>query len=105
MLTTWCCFTEAMYFLHKLRGWRGQNILWEFVESSALNLHQTTPSERLRMKQLMERYQDIPMDIADASLVATAESLNKTTIFTLDSDFFIYRLNGSRAFNVIPKII
>ena len=104
MLTTWCCFTETMYFLHKLRGWQGQNTLWKFLESNALHLHQTTSSERLRMKQLMKRYQNIPMDLADASLVATAESLDKTTIFTLDSDFFIYRLHESKSFDVIPKI-
>lgn len=56
------------------------------------------------MQKLMEQYQDIPMDIADASLVAAAESLRQTTIFTLDSDFFIYPLNDGRAFNVVPKI-
>ncbi|MEL7409440.1 MAG: PIN domain nuclease, partial [Cyanobacteria bacterium J06558_2] len=43
-------------------------------------------------------------DIADASLVAAAESINTTTIFTLDSDFFVYRLESGKAFNVIPRI-
>ena len=104
LLTTWCCFTEAMYFLYRLRGWKAQNILWEFVENKALYLHQQTAFETSRMKQLMEQYQDTPMDIADASLVAAAESINTTTIFTLDSDFFVYRLKSGEAFNVIPKI-
>ncbi len=104
MVMTWCCITEAMYFLYKLRGWQGQNTLWEFVSSKALILHQTTAAEQLRIQQLMKQYRDMPMDLADASLVEMAESLNQTTIFTLDSDFFIYRLSDGRAFNVAPKI-
>jgi len=44
------------------------------------------------MMTLMETYQDTPMDLADASLVATAESHSMRRIFTLDSHFYIYRL-------------
>jgi len=42
-----------------------------------------------------------PMDLADASLVATAETLGIRQIFTLDSDFYVYRLHGTDAFEVI----
>ena len=42
------------------------------------------------------------MDLADATLVALAEELEITRIFTLDSDFHIYRLKGRRRFEVIP---
>jgi predicted nucleic acid-binding protein len=54
------------------------------------------------MRALMEKYADIPMDLADASIVAAAESLNLDTVFTLDSDFHVYRLYDKRPFNVIP---
>jgi hypothetical protein len=30
--TTWPCFTEAMYFLGDLKGWKGQQALWQFIE-------------------------------------------------------------------------
>ena len=50
----------------------------------------------------MEKYQDIPMDLADASLVAAAESHNLRRIFTLDSDFYVYRLHDKDAFEVFP---
>jgi hypothetical protein len=43
------------------------------------------------MKQLMEQYRNTPMDLADASLVTAAEALNFSRIFTLDSDFYVYR--------------
>ncbi|MBP0020438.1 MAG: PIN domain-containing protein [Cyanobacteria bacterium SBLK] len=102
LLTTWPCFTEAMYFLLELRGWSGQNVLWELCDRKALYLHDLSESERQRMKVLMGKYKDVPMDLADASLVATAESQNIKRIFTLDSDFYIYRLYDRDAFKVTP---
>ncbi len=42
------------------------------------------------------------MDLADASLVATAETLNQRRIFTLDRDFYIYRFRGNQSFEVVP---
>ena len=54
------------------------------------------------MKVLMERYQDTPMDLADASLVAAAERLGLSRIFTLDSDFYVYRIDDREAFEIVP---
>ena len=54
------------------------------------------------MAELMEKYRDTPMDLADATLVAAAETLNITRIFTLDSDFQVYRINGRTPFEIIP---
>ncbi|MFM6193573.1 MAG: PIN domain nuclease, partial [Planktothrix sp.] len=79
-----------------------QKILWEFLNRKALYLHSANEAEYQRMKVLMEKYQDIPMDLADSSLVATAESQKIKRIFTLDSDFYIYRLYDRDAFEVIP---
>jgi predicted nucleic acid-binding protein len=42
------------------------------------------------------------MDIADASLVAAAEALDQTRIFTIDAHFYAYRLNGKTPFDVVP---
>jgi len=53
------------------------------------------------MMSLMEKYRDRPMDLADATLVAAAESLDTTRIITLDSDFFIHRFRDSAAFEVL----
>ena len=54
------------------------------------------------MRVLMEKYSDTPMDLADASLVAIAESQGLHRIFTLDRDFGVYRINGTTAFEVVP---
>lgn len=102
LVTTWPCFTEAMYFLGKFGGWAAQQKLWEYIENDLLVLHPGSASEQSRMAELMARYRDTPMDLADASLVAAAETLNQKRIFTLDSDFRIYLLRDTQPFEVIP---
>ena len=50
----------------------------------------------------MHQYRDLPMDLADASLVVTADILNRRQVFTLDGDFRIYRFQGNQFFDVVP---
>jgi predicted nucleic acid-binding protein len=50
----------------------------------------------------MEQYRDTPMDLADATLVTAAEVLRVHRIFTLDSDFKVYRTRDGRAFEIVP---
>lgn len=85
-----------------MRGWQGQRALWKLVHQGALLIHAPTEEKILKMQALMEQYEDVPMDIADASLVALAESRGLKRIFTLDKDFHIYRLNNREAFEVFP---
>jgi predicted nucleic acid-binding protein len=55
------------------------------------------------MRWLMKKYQDRPMDLADASLVALAEEAGLSEIFTLDhADFRIYRIARRRGFRLWP---
>jgi uncharacterized protein len=49
----------------------------------------------------MEKYKDRLMDLADATLVVTAENLKIKQFLTFDSDFFFYRMNNSEVFEVI----
>ena len=91
-----------MYLVYQIGGWPLQRNLWEYIEEGVLHLHSPDETEQKRMRQLMEQYQDTPMDLADASLVVAAEVLHLTRIFTLDSDFYVYRINGAEAFEVVP---
>ena len=104
LITTWPAFTEAAYFLHRSGGWPHQEHIWGFVEDETLELHVPSPAEVRRMRELMEQYRDIPMDLADASLVATAETRRLRRIFTLDSHFRAYRLRDGSAFEVVPPV-
>lgn len=102
LLTTWPCFTEAMYFLGSRTGWHGQQALWKLVNDGTITIHPQTHAEQERMEALMEKYQDKPMDVADASLVATAETQRLRRVFTLDSDFRIYQAKDKEPFEIVP---
>ena len=103
LLTTWPAFTEAMYLLYRYGGSPAQRALWSYVQDELISFHTLGTVEQARMPELMEQYRDRPMDLADASLVATAEVLGITRIFTLDSrDFHIYRLHNTGAFEIVP---
>ena len=54
------------------------------------------------MAELMAKYKDRPMDLADASLIVAAERLGKKRIFTLDRDFHIYRMSDGNALETVP---
>ncbi len=102
MVTTWPAFTEAMYLVGEGLGWRGQEALWRILRRGDLRVVETSASTVSRMERLMSKYRDVPMDLADASLVAVAEERGLTKVFTLDRDFRVYRLLGRRAFVIVP---
>jgi predicted nucleic acid-binding protein len=102
LLTTWVCFTEAMYLLGTVGGYRYQAALWSLRATGRVVLHELTPAEADRMAALMAQYQDTPMDLADASLVVVAESRGLRRVFTTDSDFYVYRLADGSALEVVP---
>lgn len=101
LLTTWPCFTEAMYLLGEVGGYPYQAALWSLQTTGRIVLLDLTREEMDRMAALMEKYQDTPMDLADASLVAVAESRSLRRVFSIDSDFFIYRLSDGSALEVV----
>src|SRR5437763_678117 len=102
MLCTWPVFTEAIYFVGQNGGWLGQNALWQLVQRGDLQIASPDDQQLRRSYALMEHYQDVPMDLADASLVALAEAEDLRQIFTLDSHFRAYRLSGNRFLDVVP---
>ena len=101
-VTTWPCVTEAMYLLGRNAGWSGQALLLSIIVNGQLEIHPSTASEIRRMHVLMEKYQDAPMDLADASLVAAAETRKLRHVFTLDNHFRVYRAYDKEPFEVVP---
>ncbi|MEO0377227.1 MAG: PIN domain-containing protein [Cyanobacteria bacterium P01_A01_bin.17] len=104
LLTTLPCFTEAIYLLGERDGWRGQATLWQFRQRGVLLIYPLNDLQLNRASALMEQYRNVPMDLGDASLVVAAETLKQNRIFTLDKDFYIYRLPENQAFEVIPGL-
>jgi predicted nucleic acid-binding protein len=101
LLTVWPAFTEAMYLLSF--GWEAQAALWEFLESGALTLAPLDADDGPRMRELMRKYRDLPMDLADAALVRVAEREAIRKVFTVDRrDFSLYRPKRIRRFSIVP---
>lgn len=83
--------------------WRRQVPCFDFFFRGAFQLVPASPASLDRAAALMRRYQDVPMDYADATLVALAEELRANQVFTLDrKGFSIYRLYGRQAIEVLP---
>ncbi len=100
-VTVWPAFTEAMYLLRFSVD--AQANLWELVESGALDFLPLDRSDAPRLRQLMEKYRDLPMDLADAALVRVAEREGIHRIFTLDRRHFtVYRLPGRTRLRILP---
>lgn len=87
--------------LGKFGSHTSQDVLWQYITDGLLEIHVHDEAERAPMRVLMRKYRDTPMDLADASLVAAAGALQMRRAFTLDSDFFVYRL-GEDGFDVVP---
>lgn len=99
--TTEAVVTETLHLVGP--GWRPQRSVLEFVLRGAVVVVPSSIESLRRVAALMEKYADRPMDYADATLVALAEDLDTEHVFTLDQDFSIYRLHGSRPFRVSPN--
>ncbi len=104
-VTTWPCLTEAFYLIGRLCGWHGQQQLLTLLARGAVQIHATPNTAISRINALMAQYQDRPMDFADASLVVLAETINAQRVFTLDDDFYFYRINDRDNFDVIKPAV
>ncbi len=101
IVTTEAVLTETLYLVGP--SWEAQRVCLEFVLRGAVLLVPSSRESLRRVATLMEKYQDVPMDFADATLVALGEELGTNRVFTLDRrGFSVYRLHGRRAFQILP---
>jgi uncharacterized protein len=101
LITVWPAFTEAMYLLGP--SWQAQAALWEMVASETVELRTIDHGDVSRMAELMRKYHDLPMDLADAALVRVAERDRIRQVFTLDQrDFRVYRPAGLGRLSLLP---
>jgi predicted nucleic acid-binding protein len=97
VLTCESVVSEACFLLRKQPGGRAAvlELLSRGLVAVAFNLER----EAVAVQRLLTRYQDVPMDLADACLVRLAELSAGGVLLTLDSDFTVYRMHGRQ---VIP---
>ena len=98
-ITTWPCLTEASHYFLR---WNNKEYLQFFqnLTFDICEIYPLTPSHLPRIHQLLEKYNDLPMDLADASLVILAEELGQGDIVSTDKrDFHSYRWKNHLPFN------
>lgn len=102
LVTTWPVLTECFYLVNF--SWEVQDSLWLFIQRGGIEIYPLEKELLNRCRELMKQYRDLPMDLADATIVALAEVLGISKIFTLDhKDFSIYRFKQKKRFTLIPS--
>ncbi|HEY6071798.1 MAG TPA: hypothetical protein VIV15_00025 [Anaerolineales bacterium] len=100
VVTVWPVITEASHLLADVP--RAQDALLAKVETGDLVLADLTAADVPILRALIQRYQDQPMDLADAAMVRVAAREGITEVFTLDRHFRTYRGARGRAFTLKP---
>ncbi len=99
LVTTIASVTETLHLLNF-----NQNAQIDFIEwihKGAVEIQNIENSDFQRLKELTEKYRDLPMDFADSCSVYLAEKFSLNTIATIDRDFTIYRIEGRKKFKVV----
>jgi len=100
LLTTWAVLTEVLYLLSFSIDVQ-QDVL-EWISRGSLTLKDISTQDIKYIKQRMLKYSNVPMDLADASLMCISEKERIKHIISVDSDFSIYRtLNGKYLTNLL----
>ena len=100
-VSTLAVFTETAYML--AFNVKAQLDFFNWVLSKGVILSDINQNDMPRIIALTEKYADLPMDLADATLVVTAEKSGIREIISVDKDFDIYRLPGRECIrNVFP---
>lgn len=100
LLTCEPVLTEAAFLLNRDR--HTADALFALLERGVIRIALSLEEEQQHLRSLMHRYRNQPMSLADACLVRLSETHPDSEVFTLDSDFRVYRRNGNK---VIPVLM
>jgi hypothetical protein len=101
-LTTWPVIAEAAWLLRKTPG--GVSGLLKMVSEGLLDCYPLDAASAKWMDELLKKYADQNIQLADASLLYVAEQEQVENIFTLDRrDFILFRLAGNRPLRLLPE--
>ncbi|MEA2047604.1 MAG: PIN domain-containing protein [Campylobacterota bacterium] len=88
-ITTWSVITEVSHMLDF--NLKVQIDFLKWIELGALQIENIEQEELSHIIKMMSKYTDIPMDLADSTLMYIAQRNKITHIVSIDSDFDIYR--------------
>lgn len=99
LITTWPVITEVTHLLSF-----NVNVQIDFLEwlkREAITIINLENIHLERIIELSKKYSDVPMDLADSSLIVIADLTNITDIITIDSDYYIYKTKNKKSLNNI----
>jgi len=99
LITSWPVITEVTHLLSFNVNVQIDFLEWLKREAVAIINLENIHLERII--QLSKKYSDVPMDLADSSLIVIAELTNITDIITIDSDYYIYKTKNKKSLNNI----
>jgi len=89
LITSWAVITEVSHMLDFNLNVQIDFLKW--IELGGIEVFDISQDEITNIRVMMEKYLDIPMDLADATLMYIANKENIKNIVSIDSDFDIYR--------------
>lgn len=89
LITSWPVITEVCHMLDFNIQTQIDFLTW--IQLGAVQIDNIDNQDLMRIIELSKKYSDVPMDLADASLVVLSERLNIKEIISIDSDYYIYR--------------
>lgn len=99
LVTTWPVLTETTHLMNARLSPAVSSRFLGNVADGFCSIHELQSAHVRRISLLMDKYADLPMDLADASLVLLAEHLNDGRILSTDSrDFQTYRFKNHQPF-------
>ena len=99
LITTWCVVTETCYLLLTRMGNFAQVSFLNSLSTDQIELFDLQHHHKPQIAILMQRYANLPMDLADASLIILAEHLGHGRILSVDQrDFNTYRWKNTQPF-------
>ncbi len=98
-LTCEAVLTETFFLISRLPD--APRRFFELLSSGLIEVEFSIIGERAALRNLMHKYRDLPMSLADACLVRLAELHPTAEVFTLDSRFNVYRTYGRRKISLI----
>ena len=100
MLTCEAVVSETCFLLSGIKS--GSDRVIQLIQRKILRISFHLEEHIDPVNKLLIKYQSVPMSLADACLVRMSELHSNSYVFTLDSDFNLYRKNGRQ---VIPSIM
>jgi uncharacterized protein len=100
LITCEAVITESCYLLRNLAG--ASELVVENIAAGIFQIPLQLSREAAGVKQILRKYRDRKIDLADACLIRLADEFGTADILTLDGDFAIYRWGRNKAFRMLP---